>query len=765
MGKPMRSLALAHAKRGRAVFPLASNSKKPFRGSRGLLDATRDRSTIKRWWREHPEANIGIATGSASRQLVIDSDPRNGGNESRAAFEAEYGPLPPTREVHTPSGGRHFYFALPEGAHVPSRNGLLPGIDIRGDGGYVVAPGSRNGKGRWTWVDVQVPIVEAPESLLRALSKAPAAKPPSSGGDGLFPESERHPAIYSHVRAVHAAGVHRRELLLASARAFRDEACAQGGREIDNAEVERIVDHVLARAEVVPLPTTDSGNAERFVRQHGENVQYVHDLSAWQIWNGRCWGRDDRGAIMELARATVRGIYDEASHAKNEDERKRLAAHAVRSESRRAIEAMLALAQSNPRVATTAAALDLDPWTLNVQNGLLDLRTDTLGPHSRDAGATYCLPFNYDPDSTCPQFERFLRRVLDDDANLYDYVQRALGYALTGSTREQCFFILYGSGANGKSTLLEVIRRSLGPLAQSARVETFLVKRGDGIPNDFARIRGRRLVTAVEADGNGRLSESTIKQLTGGDTMTARFMRAEFFDFVPACKIILSTNHRPVIRGTDHAIWRRVKLIPFTVTIPEAERDPDLLDKLTTELPGILAWLVRGCAAWQEQGLGDPEAVRAAVSDYRADMDVLGAFIADQCVEDPGATTLTGALYARYCAWCATTNEREVSARAFTRALLDRGFEAARDYDQDQKKTVRVVRGLRLRPRGKVASSVGSKRPNPEHPAEGKGSGSRAAVGSVGSDKEITLKPQSTLLTDSKGKLRPKRPKGPKETS
>ena len=244
---------------------------------------------------------------------------------------------------------------------------------------------------------------------------------------------------------------------------------------------------------------------------------------------------------------------------------------------------------------------------------------------------TKLAPVNFEPDAACPRWLEFLSRIMDGNEQLIDFLQRAVGYALTGETSEQCLFIFYGSGANGKSTFLQTMSYVLGDYSMSTPTETLLVKRRGAIPNDVARLKGARFVIACEADAENRLAESLIKQMTGGDTISARFLHQEWFDFEPTHKVFFGTNHKPVIKGTDYAIWRRIRLVPFEITIPEGERDKNLPEKLKAEADGILAWAVQGCLVWQQQGLGVPEEVKAATDSYREEMDILGEFLKDRC--------------------------------------------------------------------------------------------------------------------------------------
>jgi putative DNA primase/helicase len=417
---------------------------------------------------------------------------------------------------------------------------------------------------------------------------------------------------------------------------------------------------------------TDLGNSERFIQRHGADVLYCYAWGKWLVWTGARWEQDDGGKVQRLAKATVRNIYKEAGEAEDEQERKGLAQHATRSEAEARIRAMLELAKSEEPI--SSEDLDARPWLLNVQNGTIDLRTGSLQPHRREDFITKLAPVHYDPDATAPTWAAFLKRVQPDE-EMRAFLQRAVGYSATGDTSEQCMFINHGGGANGKTTWQEIIAAALGDYAMRAPTEMLLAKRAGGIPNDVARLKGARFVAASESEEGRRLAESLIKDLTGQDTITARFMRAEWFDFQPTHKLWLSTNHRPEIRGTDAAIWRRIRLIPWSVTIPPDEQDKRLPAKLRTELSGILAWIVRGCLEWQRIGLQPPEEVRRATGRYRAEMDVLGAFIGEECIVAEHASARATALYSAYKAWCEENGERHETQRRFGGRLKERGFE------------------------------------------------------------------------------------------
>ena len=436
-----------------------------------------------------------------------------------------------------------------------------------------------------------------------------------------------------------------------------------------------------AEGDQQPLPPveeiehfSDMGNARRFIKAHGHNLRYCYEWNAWLIWDGRCWQLDKTGEIFRLAKQAVKGIYGEAATLNGEGQRKEAAKHALRSEARIRVEAMIALARSEPNIPILTEQLDQDPWKLNVLNGTIDLKTGRLLPHNKADLITKLIAIEYDLNAKCDLWRNFLNKIMAGNHNLISFLQRTVGYSLTGDVSEQVLFFLYGTGANGKSKFLEASLGIIGQFAMQAAPDILMMKQYESHPTGLADLFGKRFVACVETEEGKRLAESLVKQMTGGDRMKARFMRQDFFEFAPTFKIWLAANHKPVIRGNDYAIWRRIRMIPFTVTIPAKEQDKRLGDKLKAEYAGILRWAVEGCLAWQREGLKEPEEVVAATKNYQEEMDVFGRFLREETVQDPVFSTQASVLYTRYKTWCEINGENAMTGNALGRRMTELGF-------------------------------------------------------------------------------------------
>ena len=465
----------------------------------------------------------------------------------------------------------------------------------------------------------------------------------------------------------------------------------------------------LAQEAGIPVndshPLTDYGNAERLVDANGQDLRYLFAWHKWLAWDGRRWEVDADGEVMRRAKTTVRALYQEATEAAqgasaepDDILRKQYADIATtmlkwarKSESNRLLEAMIALARSEPTIAIAPAALDADHFLFNCFSGTIDLRTGELSPPTRDSMITKLAPTEYDPTAQCPQWLAFLDRIMAGNQALIDFLKRSIGYSLTGVTTEHALFVLYGTGRNGKSTFLNTFLALMGDYAHQTPPDILMVRHWDTHPTERVLLHGIRYAPAIETQEGRQMDEVMTKELTGGDMVVARRMREDFWQFFPTHHIWLATNHKPTIRGTDLGIWSRIRLIPFSVTIPLDEQDRSLADKLKLEWPGILDWAVQGCLEWQAQGLMEPPEVWQATSEYRDDMDVLGVFIADRCNVEEGARSTSKELYDSYQAWSKATGEKTITKRDFGARLLERGFRPGKGT-----KGIRLWRGIRL---------------------------------------------------------------------
>ena len=421
---------------------------------------------------------------------------------------------------------------------------------------------------------------------------------------------------------------------------------------------------------------TDFGNGRRLVERHGESLRFCAESSVWFIWNQSRW-EESTGSVLALAAATGRSFYADAARIGNRWERTELLAHASYSLSRRGLSNMVWIAQSQPDVQVRFDELDADPMALNVQNGTIDLRTAELRPHRREDLITKLASVDYDLCAECPTFRQFLYRILAENQELIRFVQKLFGYAIRGDVTEKIVAVLYGTGDNGKTTLLEAIRYVLGDYAGQVLIDTVMAQRHEpsaGARSDIADLRGRRFVTSSEAESGVRLAEGQLKYLTGMGTLKAKRMRKDHFEFPPTHTLFVDANHRPVIRGTDDAIWNRICLVPFSVKIPKREQNKHLLDDLKGEASGILAWLVEGCLLWQEEGLERPAEVASATEDYRKEMDVLGGFLDARCGPEPGAKVASGELFSAYRQFAEAQGEKSLTQRAFNEQMAERGF-------------------------------------------------------------------------------------------
>lgn len=445
---------------------------------------------------------------------------------------------------------------------------------------------------------------------------------------------------------------------------------------------------------VLHFPWTELGHAKRFIRLYGQDFRYCPEFKSWFCYTGTHWRVDTEGTVIRAAktlgarwRSAISELYPDA----NGKELAELLAPAKWLESRRGLESLLVLASSEPGVSVSVSSLDSNPYLLNLKNGTLDLQGAELRLHRREDLITKILDVDLDFSAACPCWEATLERIFRSNPDAIPFLQRLAGYSLTGSTKEQVFFLFQGSGANGKTTVATTLLSLLGPYAQATPMETLMKGQNSSIPNDVARLRGARLAVASECEGSQALSEAKLKQLTGQDRLIARFLYREYFEFDPTHKLVMLVNQLPEITQGGHAIWRRALVVPFLETILPEEQDKDLMEKLRGERAGILRWCLEGYVEWAAQGLQPPLSVLTASTTYREEMDNVGGFIEAECDVGDDLEVSKANLFESYFAWCERNAETSVDNRTFLRRLKERGFKEHRIARQ------RRWRGLRLK--------------------------------------------------------------------
>ena len=675
--KTMMDFALEYVTEGFKVIPLQSRGKIPLTKN-GLKEATETRQGVKEYWNKWPGANIGLSTQG---MVVIDLDVKNGGLQSKTQLIAKYGELPKTRVHKTGGGGEHWLYRAPEGSDIRCGAGKYgyPGMDIRANGGYIVAPPSSHESGnRYELID-NSPIVMAPEWLIELVGDKKNTNS-SSGTDSnvmMIPEGQRDAVLTRLAGAMRRIGMCQ-DAIEAGLTKVNELQC-----DPPKPDAPTRISHSVARYQPsVPITSTtfnltDTGNAELLVSLFGDRLRYDHKRCRWLIWNGNIWQPDISGEIYRLAIEASRERYRRATMIADLTERGTVSKWAIGSENRTRIEAAVSLSQKIEPVADSGENWDADKWLLGCENGVVELKTGQLRLGKQSDCITMTTGIKFDPDAKCERWQQFLNEIFNQDESLIDWIWRFAGYSMTGDTSEQIVILGYGTGSNGKGKFNHALRQAMGDYAHDAPFSTFeLNAHASGIPNDIAALERRRFVTSSETNDGTRLNEARIKAISGEDPMTARYLHQEFFTFQPACKICLFVNHKPKVEDDSYGFWRRVRLVPFTKQFSGNSEDKKLGNKLDAEAPGILAWLVRGCLAWQDRGLtGIPEAITTATEEYKVESDLLGQFISEMCVEVPQAVIKSSELYKSYGTWADDLNIRgreRITINAFGRRMKDK---------------------------------------------------------------------------------------------
>jgi putative DNA primase/helicase len=675
---PQRKLtaALAYAQAGVDIFPLHTpmfgrdgvkcscaradciNIGKHPRTKNGFKDATRDEAQIQIWYKMWPDANIGASTAG---MVVVDVDPDHGGELTWKALERDYGRVETWTVLtgeHEGTRGQHLWYRAPKDTDMRNTSGkskrisLGNGIDTRANGGYVILPpsGHESGVEYVTKSGGPEGIAPLPGWILQKLQTPAGPTDRESGAyfKSVVADVDRLLSVGGQIEAggrdelvwAYCCGLRSKNIPLPQAtqkvkavwgaleqpdgNTFEWEVCEEklirAYAQFEPGKSEEFQTH----SGKIIYRLTDDGNALRLVAKHGEDIRFVPGVGPL-VWDGAIWREDATGRIQELAKDTARGIWEEAQDVKDDDQIKKVAMHGIKTQSARAITAMITLARTDPRVVAETEKLDSDPHRISVGNGTLDLATGVLKPHDRSDLITWRTGIDWDPDAVAPQWERFLDWAARGDLEVKEFLQRAAGYTLTGDTGEQVFFFLYGRPGTGKSTFVDVLGRILGP-GHSVMNRELLLENKTGSSSHqsiLAVLRGKRMATHTETEEGGSFAVSRIKGYVSGEKVQANMMRQNPFDFYPQFKLWVSGNHKPRVKAGDPALFRRLILVPFQAEKPdEAHRINNLAQKLVGEEgPGILRWAVAGAQEWSGKGLQVPASIRAEGQQYQHDED------------------------------------------------------------------------------------------------------------------------------------------------
>lgn len=669
--------ALRYTQRwGWSVFPC--RGKVPLTPN-GFKDASRDPRQLRRWWTLWPDANIGVPTGNGL--VVLDVDPRHNGDKSLKALVGEHEPLFPTRKCL--SGGEdrgwHLYFATEQLVR-SSASAVAPGLDLRGEGAYVIVPPSihPDTDRAYTWEDDDAPISPLPEWLYEATQRVRRARPELDE----IAHGRRNSTLTSFGGTMRRRGAGAQAILAA----LRAEN-AQLTLPLDDEELQRITEHLCRyKPELTSGETrTELGNAYRLVALYGDQIRYNRDQRSWLWWTGQRWLAEGEAEseVERLAEMAAQAIMDEARETKDLAERAELAKWSIKSQSAGTIRGTLWCAHPMLEIGVRTVELDANPWLLNVQNGTLNLEhgaPQLFSPHRREDFQTKLAPVVYDPRAEAPRFLRFLDEIFRGDLAMIRHVQRLFGYCLTGNVDLHHLWVCWGGGRNGKDTLLSQLVGLLGT-DYAIEISTKVVVQSNwNDEQERARFRGMRLALASETPEAARLNVDAVKVLTGGNRLRGKIVYRQPFDFQATHKLIIQTNNKPVVTESTEAIWDRLLLVPFTQHYPPGVADTTLKDQLYAERSGVLNWAVAGCLELQVLGmdLGYPEEVVRATASYRAREDVLGAFVAEECElqtarRGPQLSETCKSVWNRYQQWCILNRVKGLGRNLFFEALVKWG--------------------------------------------------------------------------------------------
>ncbi len=700
---------------------LEQRSKKPLHKNWNTITQTLDDVILEH---QNKELNIGLVLGKTSGAMDIDCD------SQEAVAVADY--LNDSNHAHFKrnQSSSHFFYLCKEGGKTiqlkdPDTNASL--VELRGDGGQTMIPPSIHPNGEqleWNTLPdnlshhsydeliKQVYKIGAISLLLKSwergsrhqlsLAFAGLCQSLKIDYDDAFilldlvckiKQDEETNARLDNLKFTYQKpemkniGFTGVQNIIGSQRAQKLSAWLQKAFDVESYDLATLSNTSVMEVNSLSRPedVNETNMAKGLSSYLKHKALFCFDDKHWYLWNGKHWEKDKKRKIVNITTDFL------LTHILilTENRRFDIAQRMMSFQSRQKIENIMELAK--PKLAVSLTDFDTKPMQLCIDNGVIDLNSGELLEAKSDMMHSKFAPIDYNPEADCPSFKRFMNDVFNND-EVINYIQKVVGYTLTGNIHEQCLFMLIGSGANGKSTLVNILSDMMGTYATNTAARTFMASANDNIGDDLVRLSGARMITASETEHGQRFAEAKIKSFTGGDTITARPLYGEYINFKPIGKIWLTTNNRPEIRGSDDGIWRRIKEIPFNRQFTSEEQDKELEYKLVLEMPGILNWAIEGCLKMQSEGLTTlPASIEKSVREYRQEMDTVSSFIDEICVQSPDTTTVS-TMYESYRDWCQTQRCHAVGKGQFGKAMQEHGYVQERDRNGRYWKGVSIFR-------------------------------------------------------------------------